>query len=452
MKPSPALHYGIIKPNNRKAIYLPLFFIFIPVLTLYAVCFRFLCNIPVFDDYDSVLGFLNKFVKLPSGSSKFAFVLFAQHNEYKPVFANAIVALQYRLSGHTNFVLLSILGDIQVLAIAWFFWRCFLPKNVDLASRLTLFVPISFILFQLNYGETLDWPMPCLQNIGVVLFALIALYAATKVGRLAFAIACMGLALSIAASGNGFALFPVGMLLFLQERKPWRAAVWTLVTIACAAIYIHHYNFASSQQGGGTVHSAAHHLNVIYTLSFLGASIGLQRAYLRYLSILLGIVICALLLLAMRRRFYRVNPTVSYYALFLLLTGLGVSGIRSGLGYDQSLSSRYKIYSDLLLVCCYVFSLHELARISAERIRRFYKAAVVASGLFFLAGTALGAYQMHRRYVGLLDGMTLYKSSGGTQGPMLAPPGPDHDVYLLHDEDFRPILERAEKNAIYHVP
>jgi len=452
MKASSALQYSIAKPASRKAIYFSLLLIFMPAVTLYAVCFRFLCNIPVFDDYDAVLDFLNKFSNLPSNSSRFAFVLFEQHNEYKPIFANAIVALQYRISGHANFVLLSILGDLQVLAIAWIFWWCFLPRNVDLASRLTLFVPVSFIIFQLNYNETLNWPMPCLQNIGVVAFALIALYAATRTGHAAFATACAGLALSIAASGNGFALFPVGMLLFWQERKVWRAAVWTLVTIACGVIYFYRYNFASSQQGGGTLHTATHHLNLIYTLSFLGASVGIQRPYIRYLSIVLGIVICVAVVLAVRRRFYRVNPAVSYYALFLLLTGLGVSGIRSGLGYDQSLSSRYKIYSDLLLVCCYAFALHEVARSSVVRVRRFYKVAVLASGFFFLAGTALGIYQMHRRYVGLWEGMALYKSSRGTQGPMLAPPGPDHDINILHDEDFRPILERAEKNNIYHVP
>ena len=46
----------------------------------------------------------------------------------------------------------------------------------------------------------------------------------------------------------------------------------------------------------------------------------------------------------------RRNPLVSYCVLFLLLTAIGVAGLRSDFGLAQAVSSRYTVYSALFLI------------------------------------------------------------------------------------------------------
>jgi hypothetical protein len=58
-----------------------------------------------------------------------------------------------------------------------------------------------------------------------------------------------------------------------------------------------------------------------------------------------------------------VVPVVGYCLLFILLTAMGVSALRAELGLMQSISSRYRIYSDLLLIFAW-FALVKTSRMA----------------------------------------------------------------------------------------
>lgn len=231
-EPSPRT---VIADSRRWA--LAICIILLPIVSFYAILARHILNIPFLDDYSSVLEFQEHFSSLPNALAKAGYVVFAQHNEYKPVFANLIIALQYGIPGHPSFILLSWLGNLFVLVLFYLMWRYFLVDEESTSRRLLFFAPVAYLLFQLQYAETLNWSSTGLQNIPVLVFAFAALAALSRNSRSNFLLGCILMVLSIASSGNGFALFPVGLAMLL-ERKAWRrVGLWSIVAALCAAVY-----------------------------------------------------------------------------------------------------------------------------------------------------------------------------------------------------------------------
>ena len=163
----------------------------------------------------------------------------------------------------------------------------------------------------------------------------------------------------------------------------------------------------------------------------------------------LGFALCGVFVAAVRGRFARANPTIAYYALFILLTAIGVSAIRSGFGYDQSFSGRYKIYSDLLIICAYIYGLHAFRDKRLALRHRYLQYAMGATLLFFCFEALLGWHQMRARQRELRDGMTAYIRSGGTVGPYL-PGGTNSPGVDGMNAGYRKALQVADHDGIYH--
>ena len=146
----------------------------LPPLLVYAILFREALAIPILDDYHAVLGFSLHLVQLHSAQDKLLYVIAAQHDEYKLIFEHAVMAAQLALVHHISISFLVTLGNLMLLPIAYACWRNYFAGKSDLRIRLALFLPISFLLFQLNYAETLDWSMGSLQNVAVIAFAFLS--------------------------------------------------------------------------------------------------------------------------------------------------------------------------------------------------------------------------------------------------------------------------------------
>src|ERR1700761_9404769 len=149
--------------------------VLLPVLFFYAFLLYSSRNLPLLDDYDAGLKFANHLVQLPHFSERLVYFLGAQHNEYKIYVGHGLVWLQLALTGRVNFAVLSVLGNLSILFLGVFLWKMFLP-GVELTRRLALFLPVSLLLFQYQYVETLNWPLPGVQNLPIVMFAVGSLY------------------------------------------------------------------------------------------------------------------------------------------------------------------------------------------------------------------------------------------------------------------------------------
>jgi len=423
--------------SNRRLAVFSICVMLFPIGFFYGLLARHVTNIPFADDY-AILGFLEHLSRLPTILAKLSYIISAQQNEYKPMFANLVFALQYKLFGHPDFVSLSWLGNAFILPLFYLIWRHFLPHEEDLSLRLLLFVPVSFLLFQLQYSETLDWSLPGLQNIPVLVFTFACIAFLSKDSSRSFVLACVFLALSVASSGNGFVLFPIGIAMLLDKKRAARIGIWLILVGLCAALYFHHYNFRSSQQeqNGSVLHSV-HYLNPIFALSFMGSAFGNPSHLIKYSSVILGITICFVIVLMAKNRYYRLNPTVFYFASFLVLTAIAVSGIRSKLGFDQSHAGRYKIYSVLLLICCYAFLMEKYAENAPSLRRRYFEGILVFSVVFCAIFDWAGNKHLALRQNDLMIGAKLYEASNHQRGP-----------YVQLGDDTTPLAIRI--NGLWH--
>jgi hypothetical protein len=438
------------KASGRSSI--PVFAtgVMLPIVFFYTYLFYMSRDIPLLDDYDAGLKFANHLVQLPNFSERLIYFVGAQQNEYKIFVGHGLVWLQLALIGHVNFTVLSALGNISILFLGIVLWKMFLP-DVDLERRLALFLPVPFILFQYQYVETLNWPLPGVQNLPILTCAIGSFYLLGRKTQSAFAGSLGLMVLGIASSGNGFLIALVGMLMLLIGRMYARLAAWSLTAALCASAYAYHYNKMATQsvkrQSLGT---ALMHPQFTYVLGFLGSA---GRFPVQAGAIVLGFALCVFFGWMIWRGYLRQDPVVGYCLFFILLTAIGVSGLRADLGLIQSLSSRYRMYSDLLLIFAWfaLVKMNRLAEIPSLRRSRVFVSIATVSVLFCLLWDAIGVRNLRSRNQRLEHGITLFERSGGLQPPVYSQDG-QVQSYVGFDEHAREILLESEKAKTYEPP
>ncbi len=222
----------------RRNFFTPLIALLVPFILYAVIAIVTSVNIPLQDDFDSIGMLVEHFADLHSVWAKVQWILTAQHVQYKLIFLQTIAALQYVVTGNTNYRTLQLLGDLSMPAIVLLLWLIFSRGNRPVPQRLWLFTPVPCIILAVRYWESVNWAMSGLQNMAVIPFALATLYFATQNRRRSFAITVLFLLLTISASGNGFFLSAVLLctsrsrsvgsatrLLHSASRSSWRLSM-----------------------------------------------------------------------------------------------------------------------------------------------------------------------------------------------------------------------------------
>jgi hypothetical protein len=251
--------------------------------------------------------------------------------------------------------------------------------------------------------------------------------------------ACLAAALAASSSANGFLLAPVGLLLLLSRRAYAWSLAWCASFAAPLAAYLYHYHLLPEPM------CRAFYLSrPLSFLAFFGAVIPF-----RWPAALLGMLVLAIVAVAVYSRFDRTNPTALYFALWIVATGALVAWVRGAAGFG--VVSRYSIYSNLALIFCYTFLTRYLStRRSTFNRNCFYLASVViAVGMCVM--TDISAYSRlgaRRRMV--LSGIEFYRARPETNSPLVDPvaaraiPG-EKEAELY-------ILTKAIQKHIYTLP
>jgi len=408
------------RPTFRLAV--AALFVAFPAVPFYVILFRTNLDIPVYDGYGA-LEFVNHLEKLSGLAAKLSFVFEAQFNEYKLVFAEFLIWLQYAITGRIDFAVLGAVSNAFVLFIALLLWKMFLPAHKDLGTRLALFIPVSWLLFQFEYAELLNFGGAGLQHLPSLLFAFAAIHLLFGKTRRAFSGALAFQVLAVAASGNGFLLLPIGLLVLVPGRRYVRIALWLATSAVCIAGYSYHYNVMSSKSSQDhSVISALLHMRPLYAISFIGSAAG---PAFHVVSFVLGTLLCIFFFWMARRGYIRRSPAVSCCVLFLLLTAIGVAGIRSDMGLIQSVSSRYTIYSALFLIFAWFAIVEEFLQHSRVPLldNGMYLGAVAASVFFCILMDATGYIQMKNWDERVVEGMVEFEHPnppGSTKGPVIS--------------------------------
>jgi hypothetical protein len=440
---SPALEESAARPSWTSWLVVA---VLIPPLVAFAILFHLTLTVPYQDDYDAILAFASDYEQLSGLPTRILAIATAQHNEYKLGFEHSIVALELEVTHHLNFTFLTVLGDLILLPIGCMLWQTYQGAeqtgNASLRRRLLAFLPISLCFFSLTYWENLNWAMTGLQNTPVVLFSLLAIYLVAREQKPTPALlfwGCLSASLAAFTSANGFLLAPLGLLIFLPRRAFAACAAWCAAFVLPLVAYLYHHT--------ASVHPA-HRLFYIrrplFFLGFLGGVVPVVRG-----APLAGLVILAVLVLAARSRFDRVNPTAFYFMVWIVATACLVAWVRGSATY--SIASRYSMYSSLLLIFCYSFLAHQLVgRASLRKQRLFWATAIVVSAIFCLASDVTAYRRLAARRRMVLSGIELYRASPDRNSPMVDPIV-DQTFPLEKNYEHR-MLTEAIKEKIYALP
>ena len=417
--------------------------VLLPAIVAYGVLYRESFSVPYQDDYGVILDFATHYFQLPTLKAKILDVATTQTNDYKLAFPHFIIAMEMELTGHLNFKFLVTFGNLLLLPIAFLLWWTYQTGEGDLNQRLIEFLPISFIFFSLTYWESLDWAMAGLQNISVIVFSFLAIYLliprpTISRPRLLLLQSCLSAILAVLSSANGFLLAPVGLLILLRRRAMAASLAWCASFALPVTAYLYHYT--PYHISVNNLHTASYVSKLFYLFAFLGCAIPY-----RWPAALLGIMIAAIILLAVWSRFDRTNPVAFYFTVWILGTAFLAAWLRG------EIPSRYSIYSILLLIFCYSF----LARYSSGRSgvlnhKRFYAISLTLAVSFCLLSDLRAYNRLSKRREMVLAGIDHYRENPEINSPSIDPEVARYDPPEAAFE--RVTLNQAIQQHIYTLP
>jgi len=436
---------------SRSRILLLIAAIVAPAIWTESLLVRYEIGVPFADDYVAILGFALKYRAQSSAAAKWLMIFTDQYQEYKPTFAHLLLALDMSLFGRVHKEFLDLLGNAFLVPIGWMLWRSCFPRAWPLQLRLTLFVPVSLLLFTPVYWEAMDWAAAGLLYTPALTFGIAALYllvpGAGKPGKrpglAAMAGASVAAILLCLTSPGGFLLYPVGLWFGVLggQAKPWKASLrrawaqgvcWTGAFAVGYVPYVFHYQRYDS----GTKRSALH--SVVFAMGVAGSM--LPRVNLALAAAVAMVGVAAL---AVRLRFDRVNPRMCSLAIWMGATCLLVGAVRDFPALIASIESRYSIHSLLLAICCYSFAVHVVRQWTSDaaRLQLVYAAAVLFTlGFFVTEMSAVRLLLATRRTMMVKVCLNNLRQPGGS--------GPDAETWA----EQRSALAGALKAGIYTLP
>jgi hypothetical protein len=328
------------------------------LLAIYAAMLgRYAVNFPAGDDFTTVLNVPFNLAHALTLREKLAdlFMLATEHR-----FATQRLAawVEVQVLGGLDFSLLMYLGS-ALLVLA----GVFLLSAVDRDIRpLFAAITVAVLLSPGNY-EAAHWTTGALEHFGVVGYALGALYCLNRAGAGCRAAAGV---LALAAAGTsaaGLMLVPAGALLLCLVHR-WRAAlVWTLCGAAVFAVYFIGYERPPYQGSLWTYLGEP-----LVPLRFFSIAVG-GLALSPAAALAIGIALSLFWAwLVGSRRILSLPPMLVACAAFLLLSFAAITWGRAGFGEKGAFLSRYRPYSELLVLVSLASLAWQLSRVHAVRL------------------------------------------------------------------------------------
>lgn len=349
----------------------------IPIL-IYAV--TVICNsvnIPFYDDYELILSFLVNY-KNTQGFNDSLNLLLTGGDAHNGFFAKLVYLTDTLLNRHLNFIHLIYAANICLLGILILFY---ISGRCNHSKKIFLFLPVSFLLFQLQYWEISTWAVAAMVFLPTFLFSLLTLFL-LNMRRVFYMSAAYvtGLMAAISA-GHGLFVFPAGFALLLMQRRMKDLIMWSAFSLSVVAFQVFLYtiqgnNFLSRVSGFSLNNSFSY---IPIFLASVGTAVGLG---IKSFSIIAGLVIVLLFLYITLKKYYQKNPVMYFFMIFLLLINMAIALTRSSEGIDIILfTSRHRIVSILLLIVSYI-SLLELLPDDVKRTQ-FSKLSLVFAVILF---------------------------------------------------------------------
>lgn len=345
---------------SKKALTLLISLIILIPIGIYFVAWDYYAiNIPKWDDH-ALKAFIVEYVHAGTWQGKLK-ALFKQHNEHRIALDRFFAWLDFSIFGTLNYRHLMLVGNLLLVAVIPL-WYVLLKNN---KKPLFALVPVSFIWLTLAFWENMYWGMAAIQNFGVITLMLWTIYLSLQPKPLPFILAIFLGALTISTSAIGILVLPIcAFLLFISaDRK--RSVILAVAGIIGILAYFWTYKQPDTNPDS---RASIFQLAKGY-MAFLGSfaeSIPVKDHF--GACVILGIVLFLVAVSIISATLFRISTkkyTVKFERitdlfclgtlLFILGTALIVVYGRAGFGLEGLITSRFKIYSVLLLMVAYLY-------------------------------------------------------------------------------------------------
>ncbi len=328
-------------------------------------------NMPLMDDYDAILQFLNKFTDADAWGR--AQLLMATHNEHRIATTRAAAVAGYLLSGTANFTWLILVGTGLWMGLAW----CFI-RDTGRNARNELTIPFTALFLNLRYATLVNWAMAGLPQYMQALFGFlsVALLCTTDDQRRPWKtwIGYTMVYLSVFTSGAGILVVPViGLYCLLTghyRRLAIVAAHTAFILVLTTAVFVPGDRSTTSL----TLALSSPLVVAEFLLNFCG---NLLPA--RLPCQILGLASLALMAYAALNRFYQRYPVYFYTAGLQILIGLAAAMARFQFGADYGLESKYSVYAIVLWAALLTMFWRHLRDQATQASRGAQQVALIAT-------------------------------------------------------------------------
>ncbi len=328
-------------------------------------------NIPHWDDH-AIRIFIEKSRQNPFFGIKH---LFDFHNEHIIFTTRALAWVTTLIEGQLNFKTLIFIGNIFLMLILGL-----LLIVLKSEKREWFWFPIAAaLILNCSHYENAYWGMASIQNFGVLAWAVWAFYLLIydkKIKkivspRLLWAFVMSGMA--VITSGNGIFVPIIGLLILLLRQRWKTAGVWSIAAALLLSLFFYH--FPGKTQNDAQITLAK---KMVFFIDSLGsfAQAPIHPHWLAFVAgtliFLVMVSVCIQILLMLARNFKPENAYLFYLSvgLYALSTLLVVTYTRANYGLPTILSSKYMLYSSVLVLVTFLFLKHLLPNIWHKNLNK----------------------------------------------------------------------------------
>jgi len=406
--------------SNKK--FLVGFAMVLPVLVWIFVILYYSVNVPWYDDFDPFPDFLRHWIANDSFFDNLK-LLFKPNNEHRMVIGKLVTLLYFKLTGTLNFTFLHIAGACFTLGTLTLFWLAFKKSNV----KWWYFLPVPFLLFQLQYHLVFLWAICSLQHQPVIFFVSLSMFllSRNRFGWAVFAGLCATYAMS-----NGIFVWVAGAVVLILRTSYKQLLLWLLAGVIAVGFYFYGLS-AQGNESSMAFFIKYPHLSVLGFFAFLGGLFDLfpeKSIFARsVLPVLMGFTVMIWIATWLLRQIIpwlkstlnwprtipawlktdssQQNDTKSLNGfllgilVFLLVNALIIGLLRPRFGFFVMIVSNYKMYPALFLIVAYAVFITSSVR---ENIRQgvFLMSVTLSIGIWVMSiFTYLPGIAERRKYL-----------------------------------------------------
>jgi hypothetical protein len=409
---------------SRALAFISIILIFLITLQFALLSWRYAVNLPVWDDFDSVLYFLNRYVDAVDWRDKFH-LIFEQHNEHRIVINKLLTLACVILFDEINLSYLIYCSTTALILLA-----LILGAQAKKEAIYTTIISVA-ILLQPQYGDGLNWVTTSVASFFLTLMALISSLLAHQ-SKIKYHYLIPILSLSCFSLGNGITL-PFCIMLTLLLNSRWRDALIVFITslILCSLYFM---GFKPPQQSGSITDYTTNFSQVLdYGFNIVGASIGFAD---KAQSIFCGILLTLLFfLILLNPKLRQSSPLIAF--LFFLFCSAGINTAARSINHYvfPMTPGRYTILSSAIVATLTVI-LYQYLLSKKYRIRFL---AIPIALVFNLHSYQFSRLAVENLYDRTIDDLSHFLLTGVG----LTYPWPDRSLG---------IYQEAIQKKLYHLP